>query len=357
MRGMKTVRAVGGIDDTFIEEAMPDELITVRSFPWKYTAMAAAVALVICVGVLLMIHNANSFDEQVTDNSSEVSGQWEKKHVSTDSSSADNSKEDQSDDMSVCEQYSSFLFNSAEYTACMTKIDPAKLTLMYETAPSFSGTANSLDHRRFTEDKWVQICSINGISDELAVAICFLPEEITDPYTIQITNDNVKQQLFTIDNNDDYYVYMNTEFKTGSLYSLAYACTLRENAQFGSAYRYDGDTTIEFTGLDKHKVYDILFDNSQQCAQIKEADEFMSKNGFKPYITISTTVEIIGRSNFSISLSKDGYLFTNIFKTARVYNIGKERVQRFKEYLEAQCKGYELVYDSSSDDSSQYASE
>lgn len=345
MRGMKTARAIGGIDESFIEEAMPEEIITVKVFPWKFAAMAAAVAVVVCLGVVLMIHNANSFDEQITDTtSSEASGQWEKKHVSKDSSSqTDTAKEKSEADMSICERYGSFSIYDTEYTACMAKIDPEKT--------KYKNTTNVLT--KMTEDGYImpgdveaEIFEIEGVNYELAVAVRFHkyydPEKPpTDP-----------KELY-LDSNGDLYVYMNTEYKTGSLYALAYACSLKDNVTFGSAYRYDGDKTIEFTGIDKQRVFDILFAEAQQCAQIKNPDEFMTKNGFKPYISISTTVDVLGRNNFSISLSEDGYLFTNIFKTARLYNVGKERVQRFKEYLEAQCKGYELVYDIDPDDSSQ----
>ena len=54
---------------------------------------------------------------------------------------------------------------------------------------------------------------------------------------------------------------------------------------------------------------------------------------------------IFGEKGISVSVSDDGYLFTNIFRTAKLFNIGKEKVSQLQDYLTSSCKGYELVYE------------
>ena len=62
---------------------------------------------------------------------------------------------------------------------------------------------------------------------------------------------------------------------------------------------------------------------------------------------------VICSSNLSITLTEDGYLVTNILSSARVYNIGKVKTERFVNYVLANGSGKQI--DTDSTESSQAA--
>ena len=88
MRGMKTARALSEIDDDLILEAAPEKLITVkRNFSWKYIAMAASIALVLCIGIFAVLVGTKSDSKYIDTDSTAASSEWDKKYVDPDSSS------------------------------------------------------------------------------------------------------------------------------------------------------------------------------------------------------------------------------------------------------------------------------
>ena len=109
-------------------------------------------------------------------------------------------------------------------------------------------------------------------------------------------------------------------------------------------YYTDGGKTIEFQGLDKQKVWDILFEDGQKCTVVEDPDKLLLNGEFKKKLDISTNIPVLGCENKSISISENGYLFTNILNKALIFNIGEEKAKNIIDYVKNNCKGYELVY-------------
>jgi hypothetical protein len=140
-------------------------------------------------------------------------------------------------------------------------------------------------------------------------------------------------------------VYVNENYKVSTLYQLGFETTLKENGSYGSAYYYtDGGKTIEFQGLDKQKVWDILFEDGQKCTVVEDPDKLLLNGEFKKKLDIGINIPVLGCENKSISISENGYLFTNILNKALIFNIGEEKAKNIIDYVKNNCKGYELVY-------------
>ena len=91
-KGIKAAKDISDIDESFIIEALPEDRITIKAFPWKYIAMASCLALVICIGIIAVLLGSGVFESKsptssATDASSAADSQWEKKIVTRDSSS------------------------------------------------------------------------------------------------------------------------------------------------------------------------------------------------------------------------------------------------------------------------------
>jgi hypothetical protein len=140
-------------------------------------------------------------------------------------------------------------------------------------------------------------------------------------------------------------VYVNENYKVSTLYQLGFETTLKENGSYGSAYYYTGGVkTIEFQGLDKQKVWNILFEDGQKCTVVEDPDKLLLNGEFKKKLDIGINIPVLGCENKSLSVSENGYLFTNILNKALIFNIGEEKAKNIIDYVKNNCKGYELVY-------------
>ena len=61
-------------------------------------------------------------------------------------------------------------------------------------------------------------------------------------------------------------------------------------------------------------------------------------------MSVGVDIPLLGYHNITLGVTEDGYLFTNILDTAKVFDIGKEKAQQFVNYVIDNCTGYELVY-------------
>lgn len=327
-KGINGAKAISDIDENFLIEALPENRITVKVFPWKYIAIASSLALVICLGIMVVLFGSDFIESKTpassASNSSDTEeSQWEKKTVKQDNSSEiDIAKEKKWDEMDYAEKFNT-IENNFTYTGA-----------------------------KVPEDKII-FSPANGLLNGFAQAQATDPETNTTYiediyiYAIEGININYAQAVkFDKDKDKTYYAYVKTDNKPKTLGALSENLSLEKYISFGSAYYELNDgKTIEFEGLDKKKVFDILFSDANKSEAISNTDEFLLKNGFKKRIDISTSIDILGYHNISIALSDDGYMFTNILSTAKIFNIGKDKVQKLKSYLTSSCKGYELVYE------------
>ena len=99
-----------------------------------------------------------------------------------------------------------------------------------------------------------------------------------------------------------------------------------------------GSDTVMFENLAKEKVLEIL----SACSDVENSPN--AETGEK---LLSISASWLGM-NKSISLTKDGYLISNILETGKYFYIGTDKVDEFVEYVRTNCDGFIYVYDSMS---------
>ena len=356
MNELNFARLLGGIDDDLITEATPEKRIIVKTFSWKYAAVASSIALVFCFLAMALVFSRKDVDtaSESADTSVTEETEYEKKTVKKE----DSSKKADTDDPftgALHERINKIAFynfstyekfNVTEFTGTHKYIKDDMLDKqLYE---------NYYDSRNINmTNTTTNIYKIKDIAREVAIAVDLI--DLTPLFDELERNglnpeQRVEAQIDYIrkhkpDSEEGYYIYINEDYKPKTLYQLGFETTLKENGSFGSAYYYtDGGKTIEFQGLDKQKVWDILFEDGQKCTVVEDPDKLLLNGEFKKKLDISTNIPVLGCENKSISISENGYLFTNILNKALIFNIGEEKAKNIIDYVKNNCKGYELVY-------------
>ena len=388
MRGMKTSRAIGEIDEKFIEEAAPGKRITVKVFPWKATAIAACLALVICIGTMAVMFGKSEFETaDETSSSSQQSSTLDSSESKAEQSSAADSKSDSKTDSSSdsktdsstvtpddsskpdiakeatwAEMSSSERFNELKQSYNFGKritfhSRNAEISKEKTGAMLYNTCVEGYDFRtETTHHALADVYSINGISTSTAVAVVLIDDPRIDELYSSCGGDYVKirERLGISDEGGKYIVYINPAFEANDLYSFAMALGLKTEASYPNAYRTEENgKTVSYSGIDRSSVWDLLFANGANDPAVSDPDGFLTKGEHKTLISLSVDCEAIGSSNLSITLTEDGYLVTNLLSSARVYNIGKVKTERFVNYVLANGSGKQI--DTDSTESSQAA--
>lgn len=146
---------------------------------------------------------------------------------------------------------------------------------------------------------------------------------------------------------NEYYVAINTSYRPATLENFMKDLNLKEIVSFGTIY-YEYFTTdkdgikhyenIEFPNVNDDIIWQMLFDN-QLVENVHSDREFHSR-----IMGISVDISLLGYKNISVSVSEDGYLMTNILETGKTFYIGKEKVQKFVNYIIENYDGYKTVY-------------
>ena len=343
MRGMKTARALSEIDDDLILEAAPEKLITVkRNFSWKYIAMAASIALVLCIGIFAVIVGSKSDSKYIDTDSTAASSEWDKKYVDPDSSS-DTDREMNWDKMTLTEKYPTIQLSSSAatgvYMTANAPIEESRLAgklidgVVSVSAASFEGlitnpSTHAPDHLS------AEVYSIKNIDSRYAIALKFLSDaSLTDDF-------------------DCFYVYINSSADPDSFETLVNALDFSATVSFSEAYYYPDDgRTIGFEGLDKTKILDILLENAKDAKSVADPDSTLAKGSYKKRLDLTTNIDVLGVRNKSLSVSDDGYLATNLLSSAKMFYIGKQTAEKLIDHITSNYKGYEIVYNKTSDSS------
>lgn len=343
MRGMKTARALSEIDYDLILEAAPEKLITVkRNFSWKYIAMAASIALVLCIGIFAVLVGTKSDSKYIDTDSTAASSEWDKKYVDPDSSS-DSDREMNWDKMTLTEKYPTVQLSSSAatgvYMAANAPIEESRLAgklldgVVSVSAASFEGLVKS-PSTHAPDHLSAEVYSIKNIDSKYAIALKFLSDaSLTDDF-------------------DCFYVYINSSADPDSFETLVNALDFSATVSFSEAYYYPDDgRTIGFEGLDKTKILDILLENAKDAKSVADPDSMLSKGSYKKRLDLTTNIDVLGVRNKSLSVSDDGYLVTNLLSSAKMFYIGKQTAEKLIDHITSNYKGYEIVYNKTSDSS------
>ena len=325
MKNIKTAKALSEIDEEFIIEALPKDRIKVTVFPWKYIALASSFALIVCLGVMAVLFSGGveSDKAKTTSSASSIDDTgYEKKIIKpSDSSHADIAKEKSWAEKNNSERFAELdRFGGYVSTNTIVPKDKVDITPFAPNNTYFDTKATDIATGK-THTIGYRYCFIKGINYNYAIAVNFKGE-------------------------DKFYAYVNTSVKPYSFMEFAKCLDLENNISFGSAYYTLNDgREIQFEGLDTKKVWEILFSDQSSMTAMADPDKLLTQEGFKKRVSISTSIELLGYKNLTMSFSDDGMLFTNLLGTAKIFRIDAKKVQRLKSYLTSSCRGYELIYE------------
>ena len=361
MNELNFARLLGGIDDSLITEAAPKKKIVVKTFPWKYAAIASSIALVFCFLAMALVFSRKDVDtaSESADTSVTEETDYEKKIVKTDSSSdaLDSETTAQKPNEFYTEIFlrSKYSFEQSLYTKYISTHKEIKKDLIGKEIGEYHDINKlTLKYEKYKNYTIAKTYILKDISSDLAIAVGFI--DMSDFYVeLDKKYKESPPEVLDIDEKrweyvkshepSEFSVYVNEDYKVSTLYQLGFETNLKENGSYGSAYYYtDGGKTIEFQGLDKQKVWDILFSTGEKCTLVDDPDKLLLNGDFKQKLDISTNIPVLGCENKSISISENGYLFTNILNKSLIFNIGEEKAKNIIDYVKNNCKGYELVY-------------
>lgn len=356
MNELNFARLLGGIDDDLITEATPEKRIIVKTFSWKYAAVASSIALVFCFLAMALVFSRKDVDtaSESADASVTEETDYEKKIVKTDSSSdaLDSETTAQKPNEFYTEIFlrNKYSFEQALYTKYISTHKEIKKDLIDKEIGGYHDINElTMKYEKYKNYTIAKTYILKGISSDLAVAIAFIDmSDFYDEFQKYSDSININEEISKFIQNrepTEFCVYVNENYKVSTLYQLGFETALKQYGSYGSAYYYtDGGKTIEFQGLDKQKVWDILFEDGQKCTVVEDPDKLLLNGEFKKKLDIGINIPVLGCENKSLSVSENGYLFTNILNKALIFNIGEEKAKNIIDYVKNNCKGYELVY-------------
>ena len=135
---------------------------------------------------------------------------------------------------------------------------------------------------------------------------------------------------------DDYYSAVATWYQPLTLGEFLEGLQLKKYGKFGTASWDYFDEVYHYrtyTGVTIEAVFDLLLDD-RTLANVHD-----NQQHFYDTINISVDLPILGLENKVVmSLSEDGYLFTNILGCGKTFYVGTARVEAFKDYLQKHCE-------------------
>lgn len=136
----------------------------------------------------------------------------------------------------------------------------------------------------------------------------------------------------------DYYVYTNSSYHPNDLGEFLSDLNLIENLSFNSIiYDYSEDMWIEYTGITKEDAVKYLFENNQSTVNV-----YSGETWYEPKLRIKCFFNTSGFDEIILSLSEDGYLFTDSFSSPQAFYIGEDKVNEFMNFLKTELEAREM---------------
>lgn len=337
MTGREILTALTDIDEEYIEEAAKKHK-SKKNIIIRFSAMAACL-LIVAVGAFAAvkmiprgkIKNSaipNESYEEYDGNVADYDGDYStiektdgtKANGSAKGNSASSSENETAyvkrwDEKTNTEKFREITVNGKEYYAVNTYVAAdkvgqkvTKLTVLGKDVYTNSEYAAG-----------AEIYEIKNISSECAAAVKY-------------------------DGDEKYYVCRNAYYKPETLGQFINDLDLKNTLtfnEFNAAREKNGKMRdVKYTGADKERVWELLFSDTQAKA-VKDIEAL----NFEMAVDISVDLKLLGYENFSLSVSRDGYILTNILDTAKAFYIGREAAEGFISYLDNSCKAVEYERD------------
>lgn len=304
-------RAIVGIDDKLIEDADKEQVAHRKKISWiKWGSIAAAFVFVVAMGAMIV-------PGMLKDGNQGVLTDWPIKHVPKVSDASEIAGPITADTWSVtgnAGRYTDLQYSDIEYCTCAVVVADSNKGMSLGDGIVTGQDLFSLEMHEMN----VEVYEIQGINSEIAVAVRF-----TEP-------DQSVNGLSHV------YAYMNTDYAPKTLGDFVRDLDLNNKLEIGLAYMYQtGSDTVVFENLSKEKLLELLsaYSSSENTSEAEAGEQILS---------ISTS--LLGM-NKSISLTKDGYLISNILETKKCFYIGEDKVNEFVEYVRSNCDGFIYIYD------------
>lgn len=222
------------------------------------------------------------------------------------------------DELTITQQFSLFKYNGESYNIRSAAIPE-------EMIGKRIGVVELKGYDTYTKNTYTHNATgyiVNSFPDECIIAIKY-------------------------DGISEYYVAINTYYRPATLKNFMEDLHLKDIVSFGTIhYEYfttdkDGNEhyeNIEFPNVNNDIIWQMLF-NDVSVENVHNDREFHSR-----IMSISVDIPLLGYKNISVSVSEDGYLMTNILETGKTFYIGKEKVQKFVNYIIENYDGYKTVY-------------
>lgn len=237
------------------------------------------------------------------------------------------------DELTITEQYSELEFGEVMYSGRSKRI---AVDMLFEELGQYT-THGFDDINQIKYTKNATVYSIKNISSDCVVAV-------------------------KLDGVEEYYLYVNAHYKPITLGDFINDLNLKEIISFGNvSYEYGKvfddtyiDERVEFSNVSDDIIWKMLLGDTE--LKNVHSDEKIYESTI---ISIRVDVEFLGYKNISLWLTDDGYMHTNILDTGKTFYIGKERLDKFINYLLDNCDGKRYVYTQQStnddyDDSVEY---
>ncbi len=183
-------------------------------------------------------------------------------------------------------------------------------------------------------DEIIGNVKLNGYDEYYYEVISDIDAEV---YSIKGINPRCTGAL-KLPNSNNFYIYSNSSYQPESLGEFINDLNLTENLSFGNIRcYYSVDRIIEYKGISNEDIWQYLFKDNLSLKNVYTGDTW-----YEPFMSIEATFDIPGFNSAVISISEDGYLFTNSFSSAQAFYIGEEKVNAFINFVKNELEATEM---------------
>ncbi|MCL2055551.1 MAG: hypothetical protein FWG90_14125 [Oscillospiraceae bacterium] len=210
-------------------------------------------------------------------------------------------------EMTVTQQFQIISFNGSDYHA-----GRADVALSYVGDYIGDGTASGWDVYENNKEYTIkcEVFELKNISSQAAVAVKF-------------------------EGYNHYHTYGNYSYQPETLGDLIQDLNLYDNMVFGDISESGFDEQMNYqrhvyTLPDTAVIWELLLDDGSLKNQLSPGENpHMSLDR----MVVGVSVDVLASGNFTLSVTKDDYLWTNILGTQKLFYIGKSKADAFVDYV------------------------
>ncbi|MBQ9911226.1 MAG: hypothetical protein IJM50_06990 [Lachnospiraceae bacterium] len=302
--------AVGGISDRFITEEPDMSGKRVRSSKLRGSlALAASVLLIAGIGIF-------SLTQRMKDKETVFAYAPVEKHVSPDeifqTSGDETAYVPRWDEMMDVQRFKTLMFEGREYRTMLILVHDVNVGESLGEGTLSGQDIYDEDRIRYTDGR---VCSISGISKEAAVCVYF-PDEPGRAYA-----------------------YVNTDYRPDTLGSFMEDLNFAK--YFGTRHVIvcrGSEKDVVFEDIPTQTVLSMLLSDASAANEPGHAQD-------EKLLTIGASLDVVGNHNKVLTLTKEGYLWTNLLESEKCFFVGKEKAEAFFKEVTEHHRGFIYIYD------------